>query len=72
MLKLCQLMTAILDGGCGIWQKQSDDKSTRLTSDKVYQLLVHGRWFSVASYTHKTVCHDIAKILLKVALKHNN
>jgi hypothetical protein len=33
-------MTAILDGGCGIWQKQSDDKSTRLTSDKVYQLLV--------------------------------
>ena len=48
---------------------------TRLaaTSDKVYQLLVHGWWFSLgtpASYTTKTGCHDIAEILLKVALKH--
>jgi hypothetical protein len=44
----------------------------RLTaaSDKVYQLLAHGRWFSPASSTTKTGCHDIAKILLKVALKH--
>jgi hypothetical protein len=39
-------------------------------SDKVYQLLVHGRWFSPASSTTKTGCHDIAEILLKVALKH--
>jgi hypothetical protein len=48
---------------------------TRLAaaSDKVYQLLAHGRWFSSgtpAFYTTKTGCHDIAEILLKVALKH--
>ena len=48
---------------------------TRLTaaSDKVYQLLAQGRWFSpgtLASSTTKTGCHDIAEILLKVALKH--
>ena len=41
------------------------------TSDKVYQLLAHGRWFSPgtpASSTTKTGRHDIAEILLKVAL----
>jgi hypothetical protein len=41
-------------------------------SDKVYQLLVHGRWFSPgtpASSTTKTGRHDIAEMLLKVALK---
>jgi hypothetical protein len=41
-------------------------------SDKVYQLLAHGRWFSLgtsASSTTKTGRHDIAEILLKVALK---
>ena len=52
---------------------------TRLAaaSDKVYQLLAHGRWFSpgtLASFTTKTGRHDIqknvAEILLKVALKH--
>ena len=46
---------------------------TRLaaTSDKVYQLLAHGQWFSPgtpASSTTKTGRHDIAEILLKVAL----
>jgi hypothetical protein len=38
---------------------------------KVYQLLAHGRWFSPgipASSTTKTGHHDIAEILLKVAL----
>jgi len=42
---------------------------TRLApaSDKVYQLLIHGQWFSS---TTKTGRHDIAKILLKVELKH--
>ena len=43
-------------------------------SDKVYQLLAHGRWFSTgtpASSTTRTGHHDIAEILLKVALKHN-
>jgi hypothetical protein len=42
-------------------------------SDKVYQLLAQGRWFSPgtpASSTTKTDRHDIAEILLKVALKH--
>ena len=45
---------------------------TRLAaaSDKVYQLLTHGRWFFPASSTTKTGRHDIAEILLKVALKH--
>jgi hypothetical protein len=44
-----------------------------LDSDKVYQLLAHGRWFSpgtLASSTTKTGRHDIAEILLKVTLKH--
>jgi hypothetical protein len=43
---------------------------TRLAaaSDKAYQLLADGRWFSPASSTTKTGRHDIAKILLKVAL----
>ena len=46
---------------------------TRLAaaSDKAYQLLAHGRWFSPdtpASSTTKTGHHDIAEILLKVAL----
>jgi hypothetical protein len=41
----------------------------------VYQLLAHGRWFSPgtpASSTTKTGRHDIAEILLKVALKTKN
>jgi hypothetical protein len=49
---------------------------TRLAaaSDKAYQLLVQGRWFfpgtpafSTAKTRHR---HDIAEILLKMALKH--
>ena len=48
---------------------------TRLAaaSDKVYQLLAHGRWFSPGtpvSSTTKTGRNDIDEILLKVALKH--
>ena len=50
---------------------------TRLASasDIVYQLLAHGRWFSPgtpASSTTKTGRHDIAEILLKVALNTIN
>jgi hypothetical protein len=50
---------------------------TRLAAigDKVYQLLAHGRWFSLgtpASSTTKTGRHDIAEILLKVALNTKN
>jgi hypothetical protein len=38
-------------------------------------LLAHGQWFSLgtsASSTTKTGCHDIAEILLKVALNTKN
>jgi len=52
-------------------------KCTRLAaaSAQVYQLLAHGRWFSPgtpASSTTKSGRHDIAEILLKVALKQKN
>jgi hypothetical protein len=45
------------------------------TSDKVYQLLAHGRWFSLgtpASSTTKTGRNDITEILLKVTLNTKN
>jgi hypothetical protein len=38
-------------------------------------LLTHGQWFSPGtptSSTTKTICHDIAEILLKVALNTLN
>jgi hypothetical protein len=35
-------------------------------------VLVHSRWFSPASSTTKTGRHDIAEILLKVALNKIN
>jgi hypothetical protein len=44
-------------------------------NDKAYQLFAHGRWFSQgtpASSTTKTGRHDIAEILLKVALNTIN
>ena len=44
-----------------------------VASDNVYQLLVHGRWFSPgtpASSTTKSDHHDLTEILLRVALKH--
>ena len=44
-------------------------------SDTVYQLLFQGRWFSPvtpSSSTTKTGRHDIADILLKVVLRHQN
>ena len=46
---------------------------TTVTEVLVYKLLAHSRWFSPdtpASSSTKTVRHDIAEILLKVALKH--
>jgi hypothetical protein len=48
---------------------------TRLASDKVYQMLADGRWFSPdtpVSSTTKTGRHDTAEILLKVALNIKN
>jgi hypothetical protein len=44
-------------------------------SDKVYQLIAHGRWFSPGnpdSSMTKTGRHDIAEILLKMALNTIN
>jgi len=41
-------------------------------SDKAYQLLAHGQWFSPAASTTKIGRHDIAEILLKVALNTIN
>jgi len=57
------------------WVRKLQKGCIRLAaaSDKVYQLLAHGRWFSpgtTASSTTKTGRHDIVEILLKVALKH--
>ena len=59
-----------------VWLCKLQKGCTRLAaaSDKVYQLLAHGPcgwWFSPdtpASSTTKTGRHDIAEILLKVAL----
>jgi hypothetical protein len=44
-------------------------------SSKVYQLLAHGRWFSPdtpASFTTKAGRHDIAEILVQMALNTKN
>jgi hypothetical protein len=49
--------------------------SLAVSCDKVYQLLAHGRWFSPGtppSSTTKTSRHEIAEILLKVALNTKN
>ena len=59
------------------WRCKLQKGCTRLatTSDKVYQLLAHGQWFSpdtLASSTTKTGRHDIAEILLKVTLNTIN
>jgi hypothetical protein len=50
---------------------------TRFTaaSDKAYHLLAYGRWFSPgtpSSSTTKTGRHDIAEIVLKMALNTKN
>jgi hypothetical protein len=47
----------------------------KISNDKVYQLLAHGRWFSPgtpASSMTKTGQHDIAEILLKVVINTKN
>ena len=49
--------------------------STRSATDKLYQLPANGRWFSPGtpvSSTTNTGRHDIAEILLKVALNTKN
>jgi hypothetical protein len=59
----------VLSSHSGILQQYHNYQT--VTSDKVYQLLAHGRCFSPgtpASSTTKTGRHNIAEILLKVAL----
>ena len=51
-----------------VCKSQKRVHSTRSASDKVYQLLAHGWWFSPGSSTTKTGRHDIAEIVLKAAL----
>jgi hypothetical protein len=49
-------------------------KRTAAANAKAYQLLAHGQWFSQgtpASCTSKNGCHDLAEILLKMALNTN-
>ena len=56
--------------GCVNYKKCALD-----SQPQVYQLLVNGPWFSPgipASSTTKIDRHDIAEILLKVVLKHQN
>ena len=66
---------------CGtyFWQFYNSDMHILFmystVSDQVYQLLSHGRWFSPgtpASSTTKIGRHDIAEILLKVAVNTIN
>ena len=62
---------------CGRLCKLGKKGYTRLAtaSDKVYQLLAHGRWFSPGnptSSTTKTGRHDRDELLLKVALNTIN
>jgi hypothetical protein len=60
-------------GSRPIYKLQKGCIRLAVASDKVYQLLAHGQWFSPgtpASSTTKTGRHDIAERLLKVALKH--
>jgi hypothetical protein len=62
-------------GGPGFVNYKKGCTRLAAASDKAYQLLAHGRWFSPgspASTTTKTGRHDIAEMLLKVALKHQN
>ena len=65
---LSSILSPILQKGCS---------RLATASDKVYQLLAHGRRFSPgtpASFTTNTGRHDLAEKLLKVALntKHHS
>ena len=62
------------EGSFRLCKLQKECNRLAAASDKVYQLLAHSRWFSPgtpASSTTKTGRHEIAEILLKVALNIN-
>jgi hypothetical protein len=57
-----------------LWLCKLQKRCTRLAaaSDEVYQLLAHGRWFSLgtpASSTTKTGRHDIAENIVESGVK---
>ena len=71
------MATSFSGGGIRSTQREPPTMGKQAAaSDKVNQLLAHGRWFSsgipASSSTTKTGRHDIAEILLKVALNTNN
>jgi hypothetical protein len=69
-----QLIQAYHQYGSRFCKLQKGCTRLAAASDKVYQLLAHGRWFSPgtpASSTTKTGRHDIVEILLKVTLNYN-
>ena len=59
---------------CPLCKLQKGCTRHAAASDKAYQLLAHGRWFSpgTQSSTTKIGRHDIAEILMKVALNTKN
>jgi hypothetical protein len=60
---------------CKLQKRVHSTRSRKHQVIKLTSLLAHGRWFSpgiVASSTTKTGRHDIAEILLKVALNTKN
>ena len=72
-----ELSTLLVIGTDCTCSCKSQKGCTRLAaaSDKVWQLLAHGRWFSPgtpAPSTTKTGRHDIAEMFLKVALNTIN
>jgi len=59
----------------GFVNKKKGCTQLAAASDKVYQLLAHGQWFSpgtAASSTTKAGRHDIAEISQKVAISTIN
>ena len=61
-------ITCVISAYCEFESRWWWDVLDTTLCDKVCQWLVTGRWFSPVSSTNKTDHHDIAEILLKVAL----
>jgi hypothetical protein len=62
-------------GSLPVCKLQKGCAQLAVASDKVYQLLIHGRWFSPgtpASSATKSCHHDLTDILLKVGLNTKN
>jgi hypothetical protein len=72
MNSFCLFATINIEGRESNTSQQKKDNNINIKSHNYKTSgYVHGRWFSPgipASSTTKTGCHDIAEILLKVAL----